>query len=163
MDIQGNSMTKSFSEKLIEILKTDSRFVDDEGVLVKAAVIDRAWKIDRDLVKLLLSEPEIEKKFFDEIEGHWIFNINTFIEYISDKNSLLNWYVNPEMPENAITDFIEMGKSENGLEKREKLLAELLNKNQLYIILSEIDDEDFAVSKEDRKSKQLFYGESYNG
>ena len=24
-------MTKSFSEKLIEILKTDSRFVDDEG------------------------------------------------------------------------------------------------------------------------------------
>ena len=85
-------MTKSFSEKLIEILKTDSRFVDDEGELVKAAVIDRAWKIDRDLVKLLLSKPEIEKKFFDEIEGHWIFNINTFIEYISDKNFLANSY-----------------------------------------------------------------------
>ncbi len=85
-------MTKSFSGKLIEILKTDSRFVDDEGELVKAAVIDRAWKIDRDLVKLLLSEPEIKKKFFDEIEGHWIFNINTFIEYISDKNFLANSY-----------------------------------------------------------------------
>ena len=85
-------MTKSFSEKLIEILKTDSRFVDDEGELVKAAVIDRAWKIDRDLVKLLLSEPEIKEKFFDEIEGHWIFNINTFIEYISDKNFLANSY-----------------------------------------------------------------------
>ncbi len=85
-------MTKSFSEKLIEILKTDSRFVDDEGELVKAAVIDRAWKIDRDLVKLLLSKPDITKKFFDEIEGHWIFNINTFIEYISDKNFLANSY-----------------------------------------------------------------------
>jgi len=46
-------MTKNFNEKLIELLKTDSRFVDDEGELVKAAVIDRAWKIDRDLVKLL--------------------------------------------------------------------------------------------------------------
>ena len=90
--MQGNSMAKSFSEKLIKILKTDSRFVDDEGELVKAAVIDRAWKIDRDLVKLLLSEPEIKKKFFDEIEGHWIFNINTFIEYISDKNFLANSY-----------------------------------------------------------------------
>ena len=90
--MQGNSMTKSFSEKLIEILKTDSRFVDDEGELVKAAVIDQAWKIDRDLVKLLLSEPEVKKKFFDEIEGHWIFNINTFIEYISDKNFLANSY-----------------------------------------------------------------------
>jgi len=85
-------MSKSFNEKLIEILKTDSRFVDDEGELVKAAVIDRAWKIDRDLVKLLLAKPDIKKKFFDEIEGHWIFNINTFIEYISDKNFLANSY-----------------------------------------------------------------------
>jgi len=85
-------MAKSFNEKLIEILKTDPRFVDDEGELVKAAVIDRAWKIDRDLVKLLISKPDIKKKFFDEIEGHWIFNINTFIEYISDKNFLANSY-----------------------------------------------------------------------
>ncbi|PKP59664.1 DNA methylase [Candidatus Atribacteria bacterium HGW-Atribacteria-1] len=85
-------MTKPFNKKLIDLLKTDSRFVDDEGELIKAAVIDRAWKIDRNLVKLLLSEPEIEKKFFDEIEGHWIFNINTFIEYISDKNFLANSY-----------------------------------------------------------------------
>lgn len=34
-------MTKSFNAKLIEIFKTDSCFVDDEGELVKAAVIDR--------------------------------------------------------------------------------------------------------------------------
>lgn len=87
-----NNITKSFDKRLTDLLKTDSRFVDDEGELIKAAVIDRAWKIDRDLVKLLLSEPEIEKKFFDEIEGHWIFNINTFIEYISDKNFLANSY-----------------------------------------------------------------------
>jgi len=92
MDMLENNMTKSFDKKLIDLLKTDSRFVDDEGELIKAAVIDRAWKIDRNLVKLLLSEPEIEKKFFDEIEGHWIFNINTFIEYISDKNFLANSY-----------------------------------------------------------------------
>lgn len=85
-------MSETFNERLIEILKTDSRFVDDEGELVKAAVIDRAWKIDRDLVKLLLGKPEIKKKFFDEIEAHWIFNINTFIEYISDKNFLANSY-----------------------------------------------------------------------
>src|SRR5665648_330563 len=92
MNMPENKITKPFNEKMIELLKTDSRFVDDEGELIKAAVIDRAWKIDRDLVKLLLSEPEIEKKFFDEIGGHWIFNINTFIEYMSDKNFLANSY-----------------------------------------------------------------------
>lgn len=85
-------MPKKFNEKLIEILKMDSRFVDDEGELVKAAVVDRAWKIDRDLVKLLLSKSDIKDKFFEKIEGHWIFNINIFIEYMSDKNFLANSY-----------------------------------------------------------------------
>ena len=85
-------MPKPFHEKLINLLKTDPRFVDDEGELVKAAVMDRAWKIDHDLVRLLLCDPDIKAKFFDEIEGHWIFNTNTFIEYVSDKGFLANSY-----------------------------------------------------------------------
>jgi adenine-specific DNA-methyltransferase len=82
----------SFHAKLIDLLKTDPRFVDDDGELVLAAVMDAAWKIDRDLVKLLLSDREIKAKFFDEIEKHWIFNLNTFLEYISQKNFLDNSY-----------------------------------------------------------------------
>lgn len=85
-------MAKAFNDKLIEILKSDNRFIDEDGELVKAAVIDSAWKIDKGLVKLLLSDKPIKDKFFDEIEKHWIFNINTFIEYISDKNFLDNSY-----------------------------------------------------------------------
>ena len=85
-------MSKRFHEKLIELLKTDPRFVDEEGELIKAAVMDRAWKIDHDLVRLMLSDADIKAKFFDEIEGHWIFNINIFIEYLSDKNFLANAY-----------------------------------------------------------------------
>ena len=85
-------MPKSFHEKLINLLKTDPRFVDDKGELVKAAVIDRAWRIDHDLVRLLLRETDIKTKFFDEIEGHYIFNTNTFIDYIADKNFLADSY-----------------------------------------------------------------------
>lgn len=82
----------SFNTILINLLKKDQRFVDDEGELILAAVQDAAWKIDHALVKLLLSKKEIKAKFFDEIEGHWIFNINTFIDYISQKNFLDNSY-----------------------------------------------------------------------
>jgi adenine-specific DNA-methyltransferase len=82
----------SFNIRLTNLLKTDSRFLDDEGELVIAAVQDRAWKIDPNLVKLLLSDSEIKAKFFDEIEGHWIFNTNTFIDYVSQKNFLDNSY-----------------------------------------------------------------------
>ncbi len=85
-------MPKHFHGKLTNLLKTDPRFVDDDGELVKAAVMDRAWKIDHDLVRMLLADADIKAKFFDEIEGHWIFNANTFINYISDKNFLADSY-----------------------------------------------------------------------
>ena len=82
----------SFVAKLIDLLKTDPRFVDDDGELLIAAVQDRAWKVDRALVKLLLSDEEIKATFFDEVEKHWIFNFNTFVSYISQKNFLDNSY-----------------------------------------------------------------------
>jgi len=85
-------MPKNFNEKLIELLKTDPRFVDDEGELVKATVIAQAWKFDHNLVRLLLSDVDIKAQFFDEIEGHWTFNINIFIDYLSDKNFLADSY-----------------------------------------------------------------------
>ena len=34
------------------------------------------------------------------------------------ENSFLNWYVNAEIPEDAVKDFIEIGQGENGLENR---------------------------------------------
>jgi adenine-specific DNA-methyltransferase len=59
----------SFKTKLVDLIKTDQRFVDDDGELVLAAVQDRAWKLDRALVKLLLSDPEVKARFFEEIGG----------------------------------------------------------------------------------------------
>ena len=74
-------------------------------------------------------------------------------------NSFLNWYVNPETPGDVVDDFKAIGQSENGLNKQKKLLAELLDKNQLYVHLSEIDDEDFDVNENDKALNKQFYGE----
>ena len=71
------------------------------------------------------------------------------------ENAFLNWYVNPEMPEAAINDFIAI----DDVEKQRHLLAELLDKNQLYVNLSEIEDTDFGVSEEDKVLNKAFYGE----
>ncbi len=83
---------QNFNEKLTALLKTNSDFLDDAGELIPAAVRDHAWRVDHHLIKLLLTDNEIKAKFFDEIEGHWIFNPNTFINYITDKNFLANSY-----------------------------------------------------------------------
>ena len=85
-------MPKIFNEKLINLLKTEPRFVDDAGELIPAAVRDHAWRLDHGLIRLLLTDKEIKAKFFDDIEAHWIFNHNTFINYITHRNFLANSY-----------------------------------------------------------------------
>lgn len=82
----------SFNTKLTNLLKTNPNFIDDEGELLLAAVQDSAWKIDHALIKLLLSDEEVKSKFFDEIDGYWVFNINTFLDYVSQRNFLDNSY-----------------------------------------------------------------------
>ena len=75
------------------------------------------------------------------------------------ENSFLNWYINPKAPEAAVDDFMAIGRGEDGLDKQKKLLMELLDKNQLYVHLSEIDDVDFGVGEEDKALNRQFYGE----
>ena len=133
----------SFSAKLTELLKTDHRLVDEEGELVIAAVQDRAWKIDRDLVKLLLSEKEIKAKFFEEIEGHWIFNLNTFIDYISQKNFL----------DNSYTRF----RNRIGLTIGDKYLRE---RGEVALVWPYKDCVlEGGQTKEEEKSKEVFFNE----
>ena len=83
---------QNFNEKLTALLKTYPAFLDEAGELILAAVRDYAWRLHHDLIKLLLTNAEIKAAFFEEIEGHWVFNYNAFINYITDKNFLANSY-----------------------------------------------------------------------
>jgi len=49
-------MTKSFNDRLTELLKKDLRFVDKEsGELIKNEIINKALNIDKELITALLS------------------------------------------------------------------------------------------------------------
>ena len=136
-------MPKIFNQKLIDLLKTDPRFVDSEGELVKAAVISHARKIDHDLVRLLLRDPDIKGKFFDEIEGHYIFNTVTFIDYISDKNFLANSY----------TRF----RNKIGLNIEDKFLRE---RGEVSLVWPYKDCVlEGGQTKDDEKRKEIFFNE----
>ena len=86
-------MTKErFDERLIKLLKTNSDFLDKTGELLRDKVKICAWDFDPDLIELLLDDQDVKEKFFKEIKGHWIFNNNTFVDYINDKNFRSNSY-----------------------------------------------------------------------
>ena len=93
--------------------------------------------------------------FIDKIQAAQSSEILVALWRDIAENSFLNWYVNAEIPDDAVKDFIEIGQGENGLEKQKKLLMQLLDKNQF----SEIEDADFGVSEEDKALNRAFYGE----
>jgi len=82
----------NFNQKLEKLLKKDIRFLDQDGDLIKSEVADKAWKVDKNLIELLLEDKEVKAKFFSEIKGHWIFNIAFFVDFVQDKNFLNDSY-----------------------------------------------------------------------
>ncbi len=81
-----------FHEILINQLAVEGRFISDEGELKKFVIIDAAFNMDKKLIELLLTKPELKQKFFTEIVGHWVFDINLFVRYMENKNFLKDSY-----------------------------------------------------------------------
>lgn len=80
---------KRFDERLTELLKENSNFVNETGELRREHIKNKAWDFDRELVNLLLSDETIASHFFDEVsEGRFIFNNKKFIEYFDSMNLL---------------------------------------------------------------------------
>jgi adenine-specific DNA-methyltransferase len=68
------------------------------------------------------------------------------------KKSFLNYNVDLQKQEANIEDFKALT-----LEEQKQHLVELLDKNQLYVNLSSLNDKDFAVSAEEEKVTKDFY------
>ncbi len=81
-----------FHEILVNQLAIEGRFISDEGELKKFVIIDAAFNMDRTLIGLLLTKKELKQKFFTEIAGHWVFDINLFVRYMENKNFLKDSY-----------------------------------------------------------------------
>ena len=69
------------------------------------------------------------------------------------RKSILNWYINPKAPEQAEEEFIKI----DDLDKQKQELMKQLNKNQLYVNLSEIADETYGVSESDKQLNADFH------
>lgn len=75
---------QTFHTKLIELLKNTPDYFDDESEeLLRARLIDHAYQLDHNLIRLLSTDNEIADEFFEEIDGRWIFNYNIFVDYVN--------------------------------------------------------------------------------
>jgi adenine-specific DNA-methyltransferase len=69
------------------------------------------------------------------------------------EKAFLSYKVDVKQFDENVNEFEELD-----LENQKKFLIECLDKNQLYINLSEIDDTEYEISKEDKELNKQFYG-----
>ena len=74
-------------QELIEKLSKDDRLVID-GKLAKNKVIELALQLDVDLLKILRSSKDLNKTFFQEVDGVFIFDKAKFQSFVSNKQFL---------------------------------------------------------------------------
>ncbi|MDP4031969.1 MAG: site-specific DNA-methyltransferase, partial [Pseudorhodobacter sp.] len=69
------------------------------------------------------------------------------------EKSFINYNVDIKTAEEHLEDFKQLPTN-----KQKEILIQMLNKNQLYVNLSEIEDSHFKVNREDKELNKKFYG-----
>src|SRR5699024_2125401 len=77
---------------LKETLSKDKRFVTDSGELIKASITSASMQLDPEFIKLLLSNEEIKRAFFTEIENVLVFDKVKFNWVVNNKQFLPDSY-----------------------------------------------------------------------
>lgn len=132
-----------FEDKLAALLKGDARFLDQDGEVLRASVVDAAYKGDTALIELLLGLDEARTKFFSEVKGAFAFKTADFVAYIEDKNFLNDSY----------TRF----KNKIGLTIDGKFLGE---RGEVALTWPFKDCVlEGGMTKEDQKRKEIFFNE----
>lgn len=82
---------ESLLNNLKSLLQKDERLVS-EGEILKNKVIELALKLDKELIKLLLSDEKMKEVFFVDVESTLIFDKDKFIKFVSNKQFLPDSY-----------------------------------------------------------------------
>ena len=72
------------------------------------------------------------------------------------ETAFLSYKVDPKTVDANAKDFADLSIAD-----QKKFLIECLDKNQLYVNLSEIEDKEYGVNKEDIRLNKEFYGRNY--
>lgn len=78
-------------EELKLLLEKDGRLVS-EGKLLKNRIVELALKLDKDLIKLLLSNERIKTHFFTEVDKILVFDKEKFMKFVDNKEFLPDSY-----------------------------------------------------------------------
>ncbi len=118
----------------------------DQGGISKSV----NWKGGGDFVYMELAK--LNEEWIDKIEKAKISKELLKIWDEMKKTAFLSYKVDPKIIDITAKEFADLS-----IDNQKKFLIECLDKNQLYVNLSEIEDKEYGVSKEDKDLNKKFY------
>ena len=136
-------MNKNIYEIVEEVLKTNLKYVSDDGKLLKAMVYSDVMTMDKELLCLLLSNEKIKERFFKDVNGTLIFDKQKFTWFIDSKEFL---------PDSYTKYMNKIGLTHNGnfISKSNDVVLDFPYKDCIL---------EGGQNKDDEKRKEIFYNE----
>ena len=137
-------MNKNIFEIVEEVLKTNSKYLSDDGKLLKAVVYSDVMVMDKKLLSLLLAKEEIRERFFQEINGTLVFDKQKFAWFIASKEFLPDSYT-------RYTNKIGLTHDGDFISKSNDVVLDFPYKDCVL---------EGGQDKEEQKRKEIFYNET---
>ena len=137
-------MGKNIFEITEEVLKTNSKYISEDGKLLKAVVYSDVMTMDKELLSLLLSDEKIKKRFFEEVNDIFVFDKQKFAWFIESKEFLPDSYTRYKN---------KIGLTHNGdfISKSNDVVLDFPYKDCVL---------EGGQDKDDQKRKEIFYNET---
>lgn len=137
-------MNKNIFEIVEEVLKTNSKYISDDGKLLKAMVYSDVMTMDKELLCLLLSNEKIKERFFKDVNGTLVFDKQGFAWFIESKEFLPDSYT-------RYTNKIGLTNGGDFISKSNDVVLDFPYKDCVL---------EGGQDKEDQKRKEIFYNET---
>ena len=83
---------KNIYEIVVDLLKSNERYLSEDGNLLKTKVYSDAMTMNKELIEILLKNDDTRKKFFVEINNNYVFDKQGFAWFVEEKEFLPDSY-----------------------------------------------------------------------
>ncbi len=140
---EGFSERTNLLDNLKNLLQKDERLVS-EGALLKNKTVELALKLDKELIKLLLSDEKMKEVFFIDVDKTLIFDKDKFIKFVSNKQFLPDSYT-------AFKNKIGLTEGDEFIKEKKEVVLSWPYKDCVL---------EGGMTKEDQKRDEIFWNET---
>lgn len=136
-------MKENIYENLINLLKKNKNYVDDNGKIIKTKIYQDTMAMNKELISLLLNNEEIKKKFFVKVDDTYIFDKQGFSWFIEEKEFLPDSYT-------RYTNKIGLFNNDGFISQNNNVVLNFPYKDCIL---------EGGQTKEEQKRNEIFYNE----